>query len=137
MSASSSSMPTKYVPREIIRQEFNDGKFWERAQRGELKMDVKDDRHPDIPFEPDCTRSQYVVYYDSDGRFVAGVHQYLRPDGSIGGRGRRPDPKRLVVAGELWAVPTTGKSEEKGECVEASKQCHPKVEDDDGPFPHA
>lgn len=106
MTPSPSNLPTKYVSKKIIRQEFNDGKYWERAKEGEFTVELKDNRHPRIPFEPNCTRSQYVVYYDNDGRFVAGLHQYLRPDGTLGGRGKKPDPKRLVVSGELWTVHT-------------------------------
>jgi hypothetical protein len=49
-----------------------------------------------------CTRSQMVAYYESDGRLVALVHQYRRPDGSL--RGGRPDPKRLVYQGRTLAI---------------------------------
>ena len=34
---------------------------------------------------------------------VAEVHQYVRPDGSLGGSGL-PDPKRLYKDGILYAV---------------------------------
>jgi hypothetical protein len=34
---------------------------------------------------------------------VAVMHQYLRPDGTIGASGQ-PDPKRLVVEGDVWYV---------------------------------
>ena len=35
---------------------------------------------------------------------VARVHQYLRTDGTLGGSGRRPDPKRLYEDGVLYAL---------------------------------
>lgn len=44
-----------------------------------------------------------VEYFAVDGRMMALVHQYLRPDGSIGGSGR-PDPKRVRVGDEEWFV---------------------------------
>jgi hypothetical protein len=42
-------------------------------------------------------------YIDRSDRMVALVHQYVRPDGAIGGRGQ-PDPKRLVKGGIIYAV---------------------------------
>jgi hypothetical protein len=42
-----------------------------------------------------------VSYLDSDGNEVARVHQYLRPDGTIGASGK-PDPKRLLDGGILY-----------------------------------
>lgn len=50
-----------------------------------------------------CTRSQILAYEDPPGKQIAVVHQYLRPDGTIGGSGR-PDPKRLMVNGIVYAV---------------------------------
>ena len=40
-----------------------------------------------------------VWYLGPDGRKLAIVHQYLLPDGSIGGSGR-PDPKRMILDDE-------------------------------------
>lgn len=40
------------------------------------------------------TRSQVLRYLDAEGRWLVEVHQYLRPDGSLGASGQ-PDPKRL------------------------------------------
>ncbi|MBI2907275.1 MAG: hypothetical protein HYX92_06425 [Chloroflexi bacterium] len=44
-----------------------------------------------------------LLYWTPDGAPVALVHQYVRPDGAIGGSGR-PDPKRIVVGREVLAV---------------------------------
>ncbi len=46
--------------------------------------------------QPPCTRSQLYLY-SMDGAPVALVHQYTRPDGTLGGSGM-PDPKVLVLA---------------------------------------
>ena len=65
---------------------------------------MKDDRvvrNPHPRQGPPGTKSQYIRYFDANGEFVADVHQYLRPDGSLGASGR-PDPKRMVVGDELW-----------------------------------
>jgi hypothetical protein len=39
------------------------------------------------------------------GEKVAGVHQYLRPDGTIGLSGR-PDPKEVYIDGVLYIIET-------------------------------
>jgi hypothetical protein len=44
-----------------------------------------------------------VYYYTQDGNPIAVVHQYLRPDGTIGASGR-PDPKRLFLEDRILAV---------------------------------
>ena len=84
---------------------FNEGKFWERAQSGELTAVVERSRHPSLPLamEPFCTQSQQVSYYDQNGNEVARVHQYLRPNGSIGASGK-PDPKRIFKDGKLYRL---------------------------------
>lgn len=47
--------------------------------------------------EPPGTRSQIVRYMDArDGQWVVTIHQYIRPDGTIGASGK-PDPKWLRI----------------------------------------
>ncbi len=60
-----------------------------------------DECPPSSPAEPPGTRSQMVAYLDAAGQRIALVHQYLRPDGTIGGSGR-PDPKELFDDGILY-----------------------------------
>ena len=95
----------EWVPEDIIRDIFNSGQYWERAKSGELNAVVAKDTHPNPPpnGETFCTRSQYLVYLTPSGEFVAGVHQYLREDRTLGASGR-PDPKRLVFEGRILAV---------------------------------
>jgi len=50
--------------------------------------------------------SQTVEYFTIDGQRVARVHQYLRPDGTIGGK-ERPDPKWLRVGGWVLGMRST------------------------------
>ena len=97
--------PTRWVPKDIIRQAFNAGQYWEKVKSGVLVPTNLKDRHLDEPSkrEPEYTRSQYIIYRNPNGEFVAGVHQYLRPDRTLGASGK-PDPKRLIVNGILWVV---------------------------------
>ena len=46
------------------------------------------------------TVSQIVIYFDR-AEPIAEVHQYVRPDGSLGASGR-PDPIRLVLNGRVY-----------------------------------
>jgi hypothetical protein len=82
---------------------FNEGEYWERAKAGEFTQVVIEDRHPSLmkAAEPFCTQSQMVSYRDKDQNEIVRVHQYLRPDKTIGASGR-PDPKRLFQDGTLY-----------------------------------
>jgi hypothetical protein len=81
---------------------FNDGKYWEQTRNGTLRSILVANNHPSSPRakEPICTRSQYIIYVNKKGQKIAGVHQYLRPNGKLGASGR-PDPKELFVNGIL------------------------------------
>jgi hypothetical protein len=93
------------VPIEVIRRLFNEGKYWNRVQSGELTEKLLHDGHPSPPrsAEPLCTRSQVIAYLDAKGHRVAIVHQYLRTDGRLGASGK-PDPKKLLHQGVLYTV---------------------------------
>jgi hypothetical protein len=88
-----------------MQRRFNEGRYWERAQAGELAVVILEDRHPALMAakEPDCTHSQMLSYRDTSDSEVARVHQYLRPDGTLGASGR-PDPKRLYQDGQLYRL---------------------------------
>ncbi len=92
--------PSRIVPEAELRRRFNEGEYWLRTESGALTVEVRRSGHPspEGSGEPYCTRSQIVAYSDRIGRRVAVVHQYLRPDGTVGGSGR-PDPKMLVEDG--------------------------------------
>ncbi len=84
---------------------FNDGRYLTRVKSGELSEKLIREGHPSPPMskQPPCTRSQIIAYLDGQGRKVAIVHQYLRPDGKLGGSGQ-PDPKTLFDKGILYVV---------------------------------
>lgn len=80
----------------ILQDAFNKGQYADRLDNGELISTVFKSKHRSPHTEPSCTHSQIVVYWESDVKPVAMIHQYLRPDGTIGGSGH-PDPKILVI----------------------------------------
>ncbi|MBA3415659.1 MAG: hypothetical protein H0U10_10585 [Chloroflexia bacterium] len=90
-------LPSRTVSEAELRRRFNEGEDWLRTQSGELTAEVRRSGHPspEGSGEPYCTQSQIVAYSDRMGRRVAVVHQYVRPDGTVGGSGR-PDPKMVV-----------------------------------------
>jgi hypothetical protein len=90
--------PVDWVSDTIIQRLFKDGQYLERLRAGELRAKVIASRQPaDLPpGEPPGTLSQMVIYRQGDGKVVAMVHQYLRPDGTIGASGK-PDPKALFL----------------------------------------
>jgi hypothetical protein len=99
------SLPKERVTTEELRQLFNSLCFWERVRSGELYAQIKTEGHPS-PLksgQPLCTLSQMVAYFDANNQEVARVHQYKRPDGSLGASGR-PDPKRLLVDGIIYIL---------------------------------
>ena len=93
-----------WVGPEEIREHFNTNKILAQLERGALVEGLWKDHHLRTPqTEPFCTRSQIVIYWTVHREPVALVHQYLRPDGSLGAS-QRPDPKRLVVEGIVYAT---------------------------------
>jgi hypothetical protein len=101
------SFPRKRISQQEMRHLFNGRCFWERLRSGELIAQVESENHPS-PMEsgqPLCTWSQMIAYFDVTNQEVevARVHQYRRPDGSIGASGR-PDPKRLLVDGIIYIL---------------------------------
>jgi hypothetical protein len=86
-----------------LRRLFNEAGYWEQVNTGLLREVAMKERHPspEPSGEPACTRSQMISYRDRAGHEVARVHQYLRPDGTLGGSGK-PDPKRLCHGGAIY-----------------------------------
>ena len=88
-----------------MQKMFNEGGYWEKAKSGEFTMVTLEHRHPALTAanEPHCTYSQMISYRDASGNEAARVHQYLRPDGTVGASGK-PDPKRLYSDGCLYRL---------------------------------
>jgi hypothetical protein len=99
-----SKPPFQRISNAAMREMFNNGKFFEKVQSGILVAVILEDRlAPLTADQPPGTRSQMVSYRTKDGNEVARVHQYLRPDQTIGASGK-PDPKRLLVDGILYRL---------------------------------
>jgi hypothetical protein len=87
-----------------IREIFNNEGYLQRIISGHYTRKLVYDKHrnPPLSFLPFCTHSQRVAYYDGSEK-VAEVHQYLKPDGTIGASGL-PDPKELLHDGIVYHV---------------------------------
>jgi len=98
-------LSVEWVTEAIIRQQYNDSQLFEKWKSGEIVGVTKRSSHPDTPpvGEPICTHSQIVYYYSRENKPLAIVHQYLRPDGTIGASGF-PDPKRLFLKDKILFV---------------------------------
>lgn len=72
---------------------FNDGNYWHRALYGDLYRAPVEDDHIQRrrSGQPPCTHSQLMAYFDEQGRQVAIVHEFRRPDGSLGADGSRTE----------------------------------------------
>jgi hypothetical protein len=96
----------RLVPFSLIREAFKEAQLWLKVQRGDLCDRLVSDGHPKPPLsdDPICTRSQIVAYVDDEGNEVARVHQYLRPDKSLGGTARAPDPQEMLGPDGRWWI---------------------------------
>ena len=93
--------PSRRVEPSEIRERFNESGLLERVARGDLVTVLEADRFVRAEVGlPEGTRSQMVWYLNQEGQKLALVHQYLLPDGSIGGSGR-PDPKQMMLNDEI------------------------------------
>jgi len=97
----------RYVKAETLCEKYNNGNYAKMIDKGLMQFEMLNDNHLNSPepFKgPYCTRSQTIRYKHTDGTLAVELHRYLRPDGTFGASGR-PEPKRLSVGDELWAVP--------------------------------
>jgi hypothetical protein len=97
--------PVKLVTAHHIRRLFHQANCPARLAAGDLTAVVKKSKHPAAPRAqmPVCTRSQILAYVDHHQEAVALVHQYLKPDGTLGASGQA-DPKWLLFEGTVYQV---------------------------------
>jgi len=96
----------KYISKESICRMFNESQYPSMITEGQLMPKLLRNAHlkkPEEKREPYCTHSQMIRYSDQAGHWVVVVHQYVRPNGTIGGSGR-PDPKRLRIVNTVFTV---------------------------------
>jgi hypothetical protein len=95
----------QYVSAEELRKLFNENRYDQLVNPHAVlteKLIREGKAAPDSGQQPG-TRSQVIAYLDGNGKQVAIVHQYVRPDGTLGGSGR-PDPKKLLHNGVLYVL---------------------------------
>jgi hypothetical protein len=99
---------TQYISSTELRLRFNEGGYWQKAKSLEL-LQVVSGSWPAPPQsgQPPGTLSMIIEYRTIAGEKVALVHQYLLPNGNIGGSGM-PDPKALVEDGILYLAQPPG-----------------------------
>jgi hypothetical protein len=100
-----------------MRRIFNEARFEERVRKGELTEKVTREKtiNPEItkvgenvPLE---STSQGVRYFDKRGNEICRAHRYIKPDGTIGGKGKT-DPKRIFVNPVHYRLQKEGKPTE-------------------------
>jgi hypothetical protein len=93
-----------YVSKQRLRALFNEGQYWTRSRNGEFSLEyIYNKPAPAKAGQPRGTKSQIIAYINSNGEQIALVHQYLKPDGTLGGSGK-PDPKELLVGEVLYKI---------------------------------
>ena len=98
--------PIRRVSELELRDIFNASGYLERLERCELEAVILEQHHPAPPLagEPICTWSRsYSLRERKTGVEMARLHQYDRPDGTIGLSGK-PDPKRVLKDGVLYRL---------------------------------
>jgi len=86
-----------------MRRRFNCGGYYKRLKKGELigREDKRKGNASPKSGQLPKTKSFTVRYYDRANQHIATVHQFVRPDGTIGASGL-PDPKALTENGVLY-----------------------------------
>ena len=105
-SQSSGKKEINWVTANKIRALFNKSQYYEKIQKGLLQGTVIRRtllQYPNKMNEPQGTYSEIIKYREKKTGFLVYVHQYSRPDGSIGASGK-PDPKFLQIGGKLYKV---------------------------------
>lgn len=91
-----------------MREIFNKSGYLQDVGEGRIRAEVMRNKHPNwiAAWVPFCTYSQEISYrLVADGSEVARVHQYFRPDGTLGASGR-PDPKRVMIGSTKYRLLT-------------------------------
>src|SRR5438874_13754463 len=96
----------EFVDAPTLRQLYARFGIERRIGSGELVGHVRRRTERPAPAssgEPRGTLSHVVVYVNAENRGVVVAHEYLRPNGTIGGSGQR-DPKWLREGNKVWKL---------------------------------
>jgi hypothetical protein len=97
------SIRVERVSKQRLREIFNECQYFSRTQAGEFREVVLySSPAPITAGQRPGTKSEIIEYRDANDR-VALVHQYTRPDGSIGASGL-PDPKKVLKDNVLYIL---------------------------------
>jgi len=97
------SIRIERVSKGRLREIFNECQYFVRMRAGEFReVVVSSSPAPITAGQRAGTKSEMIEYRDSNDR-VALVHQYTRPDGSIGASGL-PDPKKVLRDDVLYIL---------------------------------
>jgi len=100
-----SLQPPQKVTRRELRAIFNDPEYQQLLfRRCTQRVYVYDELAPAAANEPPGTLSQVYDLYDRSGVLLATLHEYKRPDGTIGASGMK-DPYFLLVNEAPWIDP--------------------------------
>jgi len=96
-------MAVLYVSEQEIREIFASTDLAARREQGELSAIAGARRHRAPADHPRCTYSMRLNWYDQNGELVASFHQFLLPNGEVGGSGS-PDPKMVRSGPDVYVV---------------------------------
>ena len=99
-------MPVNWISSGRIRSLFNGSQYPALIANGSLVALPLRRTHLQKPSPhqgPLCTHSEVILYQSNEKSLFVIIHQYLKPDGSLGASGR-PDPKRIKIDGEIYAT---------------------------------
>lgn len=109
MTLSKDPRPIEEVSATQLREIFNQNGYLDKLKAGIIKSRKTYEIHHAPDGEPFCTHSQILFYYNLSNQLLAVVHQYRRPDGTLGASGK-PDPKKIYLLNKiLIAIPDTMK----------------------------
>ncbi len=91
-----------------MRMLFNASEYPLMINNGELEkviLKTKTLQNPGLRHLPNGTKSEIILYRDRARDLFVIIHQYLKPDGTLGASGK-PDPKRIKIEGKMYIAST-------------------------------
>ena len=99
------SKPHPRLSVEEMQRRFNEGKYWDRMRAGEFVEVIKEfhpsTKYPEVIDRHPGATSVTTHYFDKTGQFIAELHYFRMPDGSVI-PDKRPDPKVLFEDGVTY-----------------------------------
>ena len=98
-------MPLKKtpVPQSELRRLFNTY-YLESFQRGDLTKVIESSRRPSAHSNQAIdVKSEIWRLYNRNGDYIAAVHTYVKPDGTLAASGK-PDPKEVIIGQNRYVL---------------------------------